>query len=116
MLGTIFRRVREPKKIRGAGGFLSRAGKCTGICLLPVRVSAHASAIIGSFVTLMGKDYKGVGYLTGRRLSFHSDLPTNAVRVDDDSRTPSSDTKGKRGMTNIGAIIGREVLDSRGNP
>ncbi len=64
----------------------------------------------------MGKYYKGVGYLTGRRLTFHSDLPSNAVRVDDDSITASSEKEGKRSMTNIGAIIGREVLDSRGNP
>jgi enolase len=64
----------------------------------------------------MGKDYRGVGYLTGRRLSFHSDLPRNAVRVDDDSRPTDSDKDGKTCMTNIGAIIGREVLDSRGNP
>jgi hypothetical protein len=28
----------------------------------------------------MGKNYRGVGYLTGQRLSFHSDLPANAVR------------------------------------
>ncbi len=64
----------------------------------------------------MGKNYRGVGYLTGRRLSFHSDLPANAVRVADDSRIIHSDKDGKRRMTNIGAIIGREVLDSRGNP
>jgi enolase len=43
------------------------------------------------------------------------------VRVDDDSRVIiskniSSNKEGKRGMTNIGAILGREVLDSRGNP
>jgi enolase len=38
------------------------------------------------------------------------------VRVEDDSRTIHSDKDGKSGMTNIGAIIGREVLDSRGNP
>src|ERR1700722_19071985 len=64
----------------------------------------------------MGKDYKGVGYLTGRRLSFNSAAPRNAVRVDDESRFVSSNKDGKHGMTNIGAIIGREVLDSRGNP
>jgi enolase 1/2/3 len=63
----------------------------------------------------MGKDYRGVGYLTGRRLSFRSDLPSN-VRVDDHSRPADSDKDGKTWMTNIGAIIGREVLDSRGNP
>jgi enolase len=64
----------------------------------------------------MRKDYRGVGYLTGRRLSFNSDLPTSAVRVDDESRPTVPDKDGKRDMTNIGAIIGREVLDSRGNP
>jgi enolase len=64
----------------------------------------------------MGKDYSGVGYLTGRRLRFNSALPSYAVRVDDDSEFIHSDKDGKRGMTNIGAIIGREVLDSRGNP
>ena len=64
----------------------------------------------------MGKEYRGVGYLTGRRLAFHSDVPRHAVRVDDDSRTTYSDKDGQRFMTNIGAIIGRQVLDSRGNP
>ena len=67
----------------------------------------------------MGKDYRGVGYLTGRRLSSNSDAPHHAVRVDDDPQIVSpeiSEKGGKRGMTNIGAIIGREVLDSRGNP
>jgi enolase len=66
----------------------------------------------------MGKDYRGVGYLTGRRLSFNSGAPKHAVRVDDDSQVAYSDSDkdGKSGMTNIGAIIGREVLDSRGNP
>jgi enolase len=64
----------------------------------------------------MGKTYNGVGYLTGRRLTFHSDAPRNAVRVDDDSRTTYSQKDGQQGMTNIGAIIAREVLDSRGNP
>jgi enolase len=64
----------------------------------------------------MGKDYRGVGYLTGRRLSFNSGGPRHAVRVDDNSKTAYSDKDGKRSMTNIGAIIGREVLDSRGNP
>jgi enolase len=64
----------------------------------------------------MGKNYKGVGYLTGRRLSFNSGLPTSTVRVGDDSRIISSHKDGKRCMTNISTIIGREVLDSRGNP
>ena len=66
----------------------------------------------------MAKDYSGTGYLTGRRLSFNSGAPGYAVRVDDRSQIASeiSGKDGKRGMTNIGAIIGREVLDSRGNP
>src|SRR5260370_31627559 len=64
----------------------------------------------------MGRDYAGVGELTGRRLSFNSSAPRHAVRVDDDSTILSSEKESKRCMTNIGAIIGREVLDSRGNP
>src|SRR5580700_1501797 len=67
----------------------------------------------------MGKDYTGVGYLTGRRLSFNAGWSSHSVRVDDDSRVTYSEISakgGERGMTNIGAIIGREVLDSRGNP
>jgi|HubBroStandDraft_6_1064221.scaffolds.fasta_scaffold00146_27 enolase len=66
----------------------------------------------------MGRTYAGVGTLTGRRLSFNSAAPRHAVRVDDDSPVTYSDSDkdGKRGMTNIGAILGREVLDSRGNP
>jgi enolase len=64
----------------------------------------------------MAKTYKGVGYLTGRRLTFDSNI--SFVRVDDDSRVMHSysDKEGKHHMTNIAAIIGREVLDSRGNP
>ncbi len=66
----------------------------------------------------MSKDYTGVGYLTGRRLSFNSSAPRHAVRIDDNSKIipTNTDKDGRRGMTNIGAIIGREVLDSRGNP
>src|ERR1700716_1663725 len=64
----------------------------------------------------MGKTYNGVGYLAGRLLTFHSDAPRNAVRVDVDSRTTYSQKDGQQSMTNIGEIIAREVLDSRGNP
>ena len=64
----------------------------------------------------MGKDYTGVGYLTGRRLSFNSSGPRHSVWADDDSRIIYAEKDGKRSMTNISAIIGREVLDSRGNP
>jgi enolase len=64
----------------------------------------------------MARTYTGVGYLTERRLTFRSDIP--GVVVDDDSRSIDLDVlkKGKTDMTNIGAILGREVLDSRGNP
>jgi len=66
----------------------------------------------------MGKFYKGIGYLTGRRLTFNSDLLRRSIRVDDDSQWTFSDLDkdGKEHMINIAAITGREVLDSRGNP
>src|SRR5579864_2552099 len=65
----------------------------------------------------MGKEYRGVGHLTGRRLAFHSDALRETVRVDDDTRFRSPNNKDEKNfMTNIGAIIGRQVLDSRGNP
>jgi enolase len=64
----------------------------------------------------MGKNYNGVGYLTGRRLSFHSDSPLGSLRVKNNSRILSSKKEGNRIMSNISAIIAREVLDSRGNP
>src|SRR5271157_1816652 len=53
----------------------------------------------------MARTYRGIGYLTGRRLSYDSRLTYS-----------DSDKDGEHYMTNIGAIIGREVLDSRGNP
>jgi enolase len=62
----------------------------------------------------MGKTYEGVGYLTGRRLKFNSATPW--VVVDDDSKPIADRRDGKDFMTNIGEIIAREVLDSRGNP
>ena len=66
----------------------------------------------------MAKTYTGTGYLTGRRLTFNSASPTGSVRVEDDSRPAHTNSQkdGNRDMTNIGGIIGREVLDSRGNP
>jgi enolase len=64
----------------------------------------------------MGKNYTGTGYLTGRRLTFNSDAPPQAVGVDDDSRAASSQKDGQDRMTNIGGIMARQVLDSRGNP
>ncbi len=63
----------------------------------------------------MGKTYTGVGYLTGSRLTFNPDHP--GVRVDDETRILNLDNeKDSKPMTNIGDIIAREVLDSRGNP
>jgi enolase len=54
----------------------------------------------------MGKTYTGVGHLTGRRLSFGSD---NLRQV--------TEAKIERNfMSNIAQILGREVIDSRGNP
>jgi enolase len=61
----------------------------------------------------MGRIYRGVGSLTGRRLKFDASSPY--LVVDDDSK-PIPDRKDRSGMTNIAAIMGREVLDSRGNP
>jgi enolase len=60
------------------------------------------------------KRYSGIGYLTGRNLSFYSDIP--AVTVDDVSKTTSFDKDSHHPMTNIADIHAREVLDSRGNP
>jgi enolase len=62
----------------------------------------------------MAKTYNGVGYLTGRRLSLNSGGAE--VVVDDDTKSIAERRDGKGFMTNISAIIGREVLDSRGNP
>jgi len=63
----------------------------------------------------MGKDYRGIGYLTGRRLTFRSDLRESIfdralrTRLNNPEKADSS-------MSNIAAIHAREVLDSRGNP
>jgi len=59
----------------------------------------------------MGKSYAGVGYLTGRRLSFYSDSPY--VR-DDVGNSSSKDAI--MPVMNIADVHAREVLDSRGNP
>src|SRR5438093_10486489 len=63
----------------------------------------------------MPRRYTGVGYLTGRRLSFDSDHPRRVV-VDDDSRDMYSRKEVHHPMSNISDIHAREVLDSRGNP
>jgi enolase len=61
----------------------------------------------------MGKLYTGVGYLTGRKLSFDSSIR----RVLQEHATIHTDLKDMdRPMTNISEIHAREVLDSRGNP
>ena len=62
----------------------------------------------------MAKTYTGVGYLTGRRLTFNSSAPAR-VSVDDDSKD-TSDEERHTSMSNIAEIHGRQVLDSRGNP
>src|SRR6184192_1977046 len=63
----------------------------------------------------MPRRYTGVGYLTGRRLTFDSDHPRRVV-VDDDSRDIYSRKEVHHPMSNISDIHAREVLDSRGNP
>jgi enolase len=59
-----------------------------------------------SFGTHHDRKYPGFGSLTARRLSSGGDNNSQIYSHKD----------GKRSMTDIGAIIGREVLDSRGNP
>lgn len=54
----------------------------------------------------MGRTYTGVGYLTGRRFSFDTAVNHEVAEA----------MATEERMTNIGGIIGREVLDSRGNP
>jgi enolase len=61
----------------------------------------------------MAKTFTGVGYLTGRRLTFSSANPRNIV-IDDESK--SSERERHKSMSNIAQIRGRQVLDSRGNP
>jgi enolase len=63
----------------------------------------------------MGKDYTGVGYLTGRRLVVRSDLPESVF--DHALRTKiNNPQKADLSMSNIAGIHARQVLDSRGNP
>src|SRR6266481_4466058 len=61
----------------------------------------------------MSKTYTGVGYLTGRRLTFNSARP-GLVSVDDTRNTSNKERHSP--MSNISEIRGRQVLDSRGNP
>ncbi len=62
----------------------------------------------------MGKNYEGVGYLTGRRLAFNSDHPDRVY--DPVGSTEIIKRKENLPMSNIAEIHAREVLDSRGNP
>jgi enolase 1/2/3 len=61
----------------------------------------------------MPKTYTGVGYLTGRRLTFSSTGGGNVIIRDD---LNSSEKERHKSMSNIAEIRGRQVLDSRGNP
>ena len=61
----------------------------------------------------MAKTYTGVGYLTGRRLTFTSGMPGVS---DDLGPENSSERERHNSMSNIAEIRGRQVLDSRGNP
>src|ERR1700674_2948362 len=54
----------------------------------------------------MGRTYTGMGYLTGRRVTFNSEIK---------AELPESKSE-DNSMSNIAAIHAREVLDSRGNP
>jgi enolase len=62
----------------------------------------------------MERTYTGVGYLTGRRLTFQSGR--KSVVVDDDTKRIPERKDGKGFMTNIDQVRARQVLDSRGNP
>ena len=62
----------------------------------------------------MGKNYSGVGYLTGRKFAF--DSATNRVLQQDWPKAQIDPKDTERPMTNISDIRAREVLDSRGNP
>ncbi len=54
----------------------------------------------------MGKTYTGVGYLTGRRIFFNSNI----------NREITESSQARIAIMNISEIRAREVLDSRGNP
>src|SRR5437867_9344808 len=70
----------------------------------------------------MSRTYTGVGYLTGRRLTFSTigrrgyvPVPESESRIEDDTKLISNKEK-KAIMNNISEIRARQVLDSRGNP
>src|SRR5690349_6315285 len=62
----------------------------------------------------MSPAYCGIGYLTGRKLSF--DSATGRVLPDDNSAISHSNKDRHTTMMNISEVHAREVLDSRGNP
>ena len=62
----------------------------------------------------MMRTYSGIGYLTGRKLSFSPGSP--AVAVDEDTKSVGTERDAHVLMTSISDIHAREVLDSRGNP
>jgi len=64
----------------------------------------------------LAKTYRGIGYLTGRRLAVYSHDSGEVISVDDDSQTTYFGKEGIHGMMNITDIRARQVLDSRGNP
>jgi len=61
----------------------------------------------------MSRTYTGIGDLTGRRLRV--DSGSRLVITDDDSK-PNSKKDAIMPNTSISEILGRQVLDSRGNP
>jgi enolase len=61
----------------------------------------------------MAKTYTGVGYLTGRRLTFNS---ANMRAIVADDPTDNLNQERHSSMSKISEIRGRQVLDSRGNP
>jgi enolase len=65
----------------------------------------------------MARKYTGVGYLTGRRLTFNSGSLRRRRRFQSlpESKSIFDEERRKR-MSNIAEIRGRQVLDSRGNP
>src|SRR5947208_11212865 len=63
----------------------------------------------------MAKTYTGVGYLTGRRLTFNSAHLGRRGWSMSESKITSFKEEHKS-MSNISEIRGRQVLDSRGNP
>jgi enolase len=78
--------------------------------------TSFCSFIIASFTqAIMAKIYTGVGYLTGKTLTFSSAFLGRRGWSMPESKTISFKEKHKF-MSNIAEIRGRQVLDSRGNP